>query len=71
MYYYKDFVVRGPGISCVFSVEILWISFFKFFLTPDQIRVIIDLGTEPGTLRETHVDFSEFRYCTAGARGDS
>ena len=45
--------------------------FLNFFLTPDQIRVIIDLGTEPGTLRETHVDFSEFRYCTAGARGDS
>ena len=45
--------------------------FSKFLLTPDRFRVIIDLRENPAGLRDTHVDFTEFRYCTAGARGDS
>jgi hypothetical protein len=37
-------------------------------LTSGKIRVIIDLGTEPAWVAYTRVDFTEFRYCTIGAR---
>ena len=45
----------------------LWISFLKFFLTPDQICVIIDVWNFTRVGRIARVDFSEFRYCTIGA----
>ena len=37
-------------------------------MTSENFCGIIDLRTEPARLAYTRVDFTEFRYCTIGAR---